>query len=194
MALLGQGVVAIRGDLGTPERSAHDHWHSHEHLPERVGIAGFRRGRRAVSVDGGAPQILAIYEVDSLATLTSPGYLERLNEPTAWSAHVMGAMKQLTRTLCKVTASHGGGLGAHALTLALRPDPRRSEAFRHWLAKEVLPDLPTQAGITGAHLLERLRATLLSDRSLMVHGVVDAPLVGHWQLAHVMVPEDLPGR
>lgn len=155
MALMGQGAVVIWADLGTLARRAHDHWHSHEHLPERVSIPGFRRGRRAVSVDGSAPQILAMYEVDDLATLASPAYLERLNHPTAWSARVMGEVKQLTRTLCRVSASHGSGLGAFALTLALAPDPERPGVLRDWLARELLPSLPAQPGLTGAHLLER---------------------------------------
>ena len=231
MALTGQGAVVIWGDLGEVSQAAHDDWHSHEHLPERVGIPGFRRGRRAISVDGSAPQVFVMYEVDDLATLTSPAYLERLNRPTAWSTRMMGSVKQLTRTLCQVTASHGGGVGGHALTLALEPDPQRPGMLREWLLHKLLPGLPVRAGLTGAHLLERaagaqpptteeqrVRARpdlgahtivliegydpavvrrLLDDRlapaRLREHGASEAIQVGCWQLAHVMLPGDLPG-
>ena len=155
MAMMGKGAVVIWADLGSLEQAAHDDWHSHEHLPERIGIPGFLRGRRAVSVDGSAPQIMAIYELDDLSTLTSPAYLERLNNPTPWSARIMAAVKQLSRTLCRVTATHGGGLGAHHLTLAVSPEEGQAGALRGWLIDSVLPKLSSLPGITGAHLLER---------------------------------------
>ena len=46
MALLGQGAVAIWNDVAPEGLAEFYEWHHREHMPERVGIPGFRRGRR----------------------------------------------------------------------------------------------------------------------------------------------------
>ena len=73
----------------TPDAVAeHDDWHTHEHLPERLSIPGFLRGTRWVAAPG-HPRYLVIYEVDQLATLSSDAYLQRLNNPSAWTTKMM---------------------------------------------------------------------------------------------------------
>ena len=55
MGLRGSAAVVIWSDM--PDASQHDHWHSHEHLPERASIPGFcaagampnRTARRPIS-------------------------------------------------------------------------------------------------------------------------------------------------
>ena len=52
MSLAGLGAVCIWHDL-LPEASDDFYqWHNREHMPERVGIPGFRRGRRFIAVAG----------------------------------------------------------------------------------------------------------------------------------------------
>ena len=46
MPLLGHGVAAIWHDISDEAAPDYHHWHCHEHIPERVGIDGFLRGRR----------------------------------------------------------------------------------------------------------------------------------------------------
>jgi len=50
MSLAGLGAVCIWHDLLPEARDDFDQWHNREHMPERVGIPGFRRGRRYVAV------------------------------------------------------------------------------------------------------------------------------------------------
>ncbi len=50
-------------------------WHNREHMPERVGIPGFRRGRRYVAISG-APEFFNLYEADSPETLAGQDYLQ----------------------------------------------------------------------------------------------------------------------
>ena len=65
----------------TPEgRSAFYQWHNSEHMPERMSIPGFIRGRRYAS-DGAITQWFTLYEAASLDVLVSPAYLDRLNHP-----------------------------------------------------------------------------------------------------------------
>ena len=51
MSLLGQAVVAIWNDVAPEGREQFYEWHNHEHMPERVGIPGFLRGRRYHAAD-----------------------------------------------------------------------------------------------------------------------------------------------
>jgi hypothetical protein len=158
MALLGEAAVAVFNDMADP--AAHDHWHSHEHLPERLGIAGFRRGRRCITTDLGAPRYFVLYEVRDIAVTTSRPYLDRLNDPTPWAERTMAAVRSMSRTLCRVSASHGAGVGAHLLALCLKPADGRGDGLRQWLIGNILPPLAGEAGLTGAHLLERHSATV----------------------------------
>ena len=50
MSLAGLGAVCIWHDLLPEARDDFHQWHNREHMPERVGIPGFRRGRRYVAV------------------------------------------------------------------------------------------------------------------------------------------------
>ena len=49
------GVIAIWHDVLPEAKDEFYEWHSREHMPERVGIPGFRRGRRYLAVSG-APE------------------------------------------------------------------------------------------------------------------------------------------
>ena len=81
MGLLGKGALLIWHDPSAEVESDYNEWHSKEHMFERVGIPGFRRGQRAVAISG-APRYFNLYEVDDAETLTSKAYLDRLNDPT----------------------------------------------------------------------------------------------------------------
>ena len=52
MPLLGQGVAAIWHDIDAANEADYHHWHCHEHIPERVSVPGFLRGRRFAPVSG----------------------------------------------------------------------------------------------------------------------------------------------
>ena len=84
MALAGGGAVAIWHDIAPEGREAFYAWHGREHMPERVGIPGFLRGRRYVALRG-APEFFNLYETRSPAVVSGPDYLARLNAPTPWT-------------------------------------------------------------------------------------------------------------
>lgn len=131
----------------------HDHWHTHEHLPERLGIPEFLRGTRWIALEGG-PRYLVLYEVVQLGTLASEPYLARLNNPTLWSAKMMPNYRRMSRGLCSVIGSFGLGMGHLCAVVRFKPEARAAAAMRRWLAGEALPSLPSRAGIASAHLIE----------------------------------------
>jgi hypothetical protein len=137
-----------------PEAIAeHDDWHTHEHLPERLSIPGFLRGSRWVATQG-QPRYLVLYEVGELATLTSAAYLERLNNPSAWTSKMMPHYRRMSRGLCVVAGSFGVGMGNVTYLIRFKPRAEAAESLRRWLLHEVLPALPARRGIGSAHLLE----------------------------------------
>ena len=140
----------------------HDDWHSHEHMEERLRIPGFLRGRRWIAISG-APRIFVMYEVADFDVLTSPAYLERLNNPTPWSRETMGNIRNMTRSLCRVVGSQGIGAGAALLSIRFSPQPEKADDLRTWLREEVISTLPKRRGLVAAHLIEAKKDTNISQ-------------------------------
>jgi hypothetical protein len=140
-------------DIEPGRQAEFEDWHTHEHMPERLAIPGFRRGTRWIALSGD-PSYFVLYEATRLATLTGGAYLERLNNPTPWSRKMMPEHRNMVRSLCRVRASFGHGL-AHALaTIRFSPSPGRAGAIAEWLARDALPRLPQRKGLSAAHFLE----------------------------------------
>jgi hypothetical protein len=151
MSLLGTAAVAMWWNMASDRRAEFEDWHSHEHFPERMGIPGFRRGSRWASEDGDEG-FFVLYELQSYETLTSPHYLDRLNNPTPWSTQLMPHHRDMVRSQCRIFETHGGGIAQFMLTLRFSPAVDRAEALHRYL-RPLLARLPTLPGITGGHLL-----------------------------------------
>jgi hypothetical protein len=162
MPLLGQAAMLLTFDVAADAIAEHDDWHTHEHLPERLGIPGFLRGTRWVA-EQGQPRYVVLYEVAALATLESAAYLARLNAPSPWTTKIMTHYRGMTRGFCAVTASFGLGAGQAGWLLRLRPEAGAAERLRGWLVGELLPALPQRAGLVGAHLLEGARTPPMTN-------------------------------
>src|SRR5262245_2848851 len=155
--MLGDAAIAMWWDVPPEVRAEFEDWHSHEHMPERLGIPGFLRGTRWVTFSG-EPSYFVLYEARHLKTITSGAYLDRLTNPTPWSRAMMPHHRNMVRSLCRVRAAFGGAM-AHALaTVRFSPAPRGREAALEWLATEAMPPLPKRRGLSGAYLLEALPA------------------------------------
>lgn len=151
MTLLGRAAIAMWWEIAPERRAEFEHWHSHEHLPERLAIAGFRRGSRWAAADGG-PGVFVLYELDDHATLSSPQYLERLNRPTPWSTQLMPHHRNMVRSQCRVAATVGAGLSRLMLTVRLSPRADASVRLREFLVG-LAATIAASAGTTAAHLL-----------------------------------------
>jgi len=153
MALLGKAAMLLSFDIVPEAIVEHDDWHTREHFPERLSIPGFLRGTRWIARQG-EPRYFVMYEVEQLDILASPAYLERLNDPTPWTAQMMVHYRGMTRGLCRITDSFGAGMGQAALFIRFKPAPGKETALRGWLVEEALPGLPSQTGLASAHLFE----------------------------------------
>lgn len=118
MPLLGRGVLAIWHTI-TPEAEAdYWRWHDREHIPERVAVPGFLRGRRYRSLERSL-DYLDFYEVEDAETLRSAPYLARLNDPTPSTRRMVPHFRDTLRVGYRVASSAGRGQGGVLLTLGL---------------------------------------------------------------------------
>ena len=153
MSFLGKGVLAFWADVEASGEADYVDWHNREHMPERCAVPGFLRGRRYIAV-AAAPKYFMMYETETLATLASPAYVERLNHPTPWTRKCLALFRNSNRTACRTTMSIGRGIGGALATIRLGPAVGREAALRRWLTEEALPKLLERRGMTAAHLCE----------------------------------------
>lgn len=154
MGLLGNGALIFWHDIREGHAGDYEAWHSNEHMPERVGVPGFLRGRRGASLKNDGPQYFILYEVENASVLTSAPYLARLNDPTQWTRRVVADFINTNRTICRVSISAGNGVGAFILTIRFSPKAGKESQLREWLSKSAIPELASTVGLTGVHLLE----------------------------------------
>ena len=152
MSLAGQAVVAIWNGIAEEGCTEFYEWHNREHMPERVGIPGFRRGRRYIAKYG-HPEFFTLYEADSAEVLVGQDYLNRLNSPTPWTQRVPPMFfRDTARGICRVRLSLGVGQGGWILTLRFGAAEGREEELEKYLRHTALPPLADIVQVTGVHV------------------------------------------
>jgi hypothetical protein len=151
--MLPNGAMVLYYDIAAGAIDDHDDWHTHEHFPERLSIPGFLRASRWVSNEGG-PRYLVLYEVSDVPVLTGAPYLERLNNPTPWTARMMVNFRGMARGFCRIVANSGSGLGSAMLSIRYMAAPGRESELRDWLEAGVLHGLSGRPGVVSARMLE----------------------------------------
>ncbi len=153
MALTGKGAITIWQDAPPHARDDFFAWHNGEHMAERVGIAGFLRGRRFAALDGqGAPEFFTLYETADPSVHTSAGYLERLNNPTPQTRRVAPHMVNNIRSLCRVAYTSGEADGGLLVTLRFDVALGAADAHLALLTQTLFPQVQLQPGIEAVHL------------------------------------------
>jgi hypothetical protein len=152
--LMGQGALVNWGGVVAEQEDDYNMWHSREHMPERLAVPGFRRGRRGVAVDGTAEALkyFMMYEAVDADIFVSAPYLARLNDPTPWTRRILSAYIAPSRTICRVIASKGFGAGGWLATLQLSKTDRPK--LRDWSRGDWIDAVMAQNGVLGAHALE----------------------------------------
>ena len=150
MSLAGKGVVAIWHGIRPEGRADFYEWHNREHMPERVAIPGFLRGRRYIAHQG-RPAFFTLYETATPEVLASAGYLGRLNAPTEWTRRATQHFTDTSRSLCRVVLSLGSGAGGWIMTWRYDVAPGREDEQRARL-EPVLKEIAETQGVVGAHL------------------------------------------
>jgi hypothetical protein len=139
------GVLAIWNDVAPGRVAEFEHWFKSEHLEERLGVPGFRLGRRFEAIKG-APRYFVYYLTDTPAALTSPAYLARLDAPTPLTRTMMTEVfRNMHRTLCRRSERRGALSGAVCVSARFDTLPGPA-SLEPWLA------LNEESGIASCEL------------------------------------------
>lgn len=149
MALLGDGVLLTFTEVPEALEEDFNEWYNREHLDERVGMPGFRRARRYVSVEGG-PKYFASYETGAVEDLATPEYLAVLADQTDWSKRVMAGFTVFERLTCRLAVDLTTGIGGAVTLVRCFPAAEAMDDFRAWLAEEALPSVIARPNLLGA--------------------------------------------
>jgi len=171
MALLGKAVLAMWWDVSVQQRPEFEHWHAHEHFPERLGVPGFRRASRWTAVDDGEG-FFVMYELEDHAVLASAPYVARLNGPSPWSTRMMPLHRDMVRSQCQVLQSHGAVTARHALTIRLSPVEGGADSLQRGL-DELAASVPMRPGLVGLHVLRHVAPPLAVTTEQKIRGNAD---------------------
>jgi len=159
--MLGSGVLAVWNDCEEGSEETYESWYQTEHLPERLGVPGFKRGRRYQALEG-SPEFFTWYEVESPSVLRSAEYINCLSNPTPWTKQIMsGVFLNASRTVCKRHIITGELFGSFALTIRLEADASDQDIQKH------STQLTTPLKLPGSRngLLMKNRETKLRPRN-----------------------------
>ena len=169
MAVHGSAALAMWWDMAPEMRAEFEHWHTHEHFPERLALPGFMRASRWADANGG-DGFFVMYELESHASLSSPEYLARLNAPTPWSRKLMPYHSNMVRSQCVVLESAGAVTARQALTVRVSPS---DEANDRASIAQFISRIVGEAGIAGAHLLKTQAPKIAATTEQQIRGNAD---------------------
>ena len=145
-------LIAAMNIAQAAEDEFHD-WYDTEHLPERQRVPGFLLCQRWIGVDDRTLS-LATYDLQSVATLKSPGYLAIGGANLSpWSRRVTARVELLMRFEGdqilpgdELPSATAGGLLLNAMNIA----PEHEADFNAWYDKEHIPALSAVPGVLSA--------------------------------------------
>jgi hypothetical protein len=130
-----------------------DGWFTRQHVPERVGVPGFRAGGRYEALRG-EPHFLSVYETDSPDVLTSAPYKERLANPTPWTQRVMPNFRDTIRVTGSVIVEAGLGIGGVRRLIRIDPPEAQRAAVRGVLTQALAEKVLAERGVTRVRVVE----------------------------------------
>lgn len=199
MALAGSAFLALWNDVEAEFDDEYNRWHTVEHVPERVGIAGFIAGRRYVSTAPAQARYFTLYEIDTAEVFESAAYRDVIERPTPWSASMRPLLQNVVRATCDTTASRGEGAAGAASAIACvritsaydtQHDPQQDSSA-------LLAACLALPGVTAAHLgasrqsvpgaFEKWSRDDSPTQVLLVEGISEAVLRDSFTaLAHIV--------
>jgi hypothetical protein len=127
-------------------------WHTREHMPERLSIPGFTTGKRLQAPGASRHVFGTIYAGESLETFRSPAYLERLNNPTPWTAAVAPSFQNFLRVACEKIATAGDGDGGSMATIRLELSGHDAEKQLRTKAASLAEAIQALPGVSCVHI------------------------------------------
>lgn len=152
MAAVG-GAVAIWHDIAPEGLAEFYAWHGEEHMPERVGIPGFVRGRRFAAIEAELG-FFNLYETASPDVVAGADYKQRLDSPTPRTLSAVRHFRHVARSLCRVVVRTGTAQGGLVATLRHAVVAGQETHYRARMIDGIIPALAAMPGIASVLLLE----------------------------------------
>jgi hypothetical protein len=150
--LPGRALMLYAVDVPPNEVAQFSAWYDHEHLPERVAVPGFLRGRRYARTSGPGQRHLTLYDAVDTSVFSSPGYLARLESPTPLTRSVVATFDRPHRAVLRVLFSVGAAVGARLAVVQLPSVD--SSLLARWVERELAPPVLSDPDACGLHLAE----------------------------------------
>ncbi|WP_250510590.1 hypothetical protein [Caballeronia sp. GACF4] len=150
-ALLGHGIVLVWNDIEFEGREQFYAWHDKEHIPERLAIPGFRRGRRFRRA-GHSPEWLTMYEAADLDVMVSPAYMARLNAPTPATTKTLTYFRNTSRAVCQPVCSIGESSGGYLFAVRIDRTGAANNTPEAYLRDVAFPQAMRATGVLACHL------------------------------------------
>ena len=155
MPLRGRAFLSLWSGISNGYERELDRWHTIEHMPERLGVPGFLRGRRYMRTTTSDHTVFILYEAAHIETFRSPGLVARLNDPTEWSKKVQPGLVNFIRSACHTLISLGDGVGG-ALA-AIRVSNERGDLAEAGSAlASAAPAIARLHGVTAVHIGQQM--------------------------------------
>lgn len=153
--MIGAAALGIWIDVDADALDDFNAWYREQHIPERLGVPGFLRGRR-YEATGASPAYFTLYETESAAVLSSAAYLARLNAPTDWTRRVLPAMRTMIRNAYRLLTSspEPAPAATRLLTARVQPHSGRGPYVRTWLANDAATTVGALDGVAGVGVYE----------------------------------------
>ncbi len=179
------GLMAFWSNIDPVDQLAFQRWHNCEHIPERVAIEGFLRGRRYRSTQD-SDRFLMFYETRDAQVLGSAAYLAALNAPTARTREALAWFRKPARSVYGLEQTAGRAIrGASAALLTIRFDIGDSAASgalgeAAGAIEKARLDMLLESGLFDRVRIYRSegKAQTTSTNESAIHGAIPSPLDG----------------
>jgi len=176
-----KGVLAIWNDCLPEVEKQYEDWYMNQHLPERVGIPGFRIGRRYDAL-AAEPRYFTYYDTDAPEVLWSEAYRQRLANPTVETAEIMKYFRNMSRTVCRRVSQTGDDVSGCIVTVQLDRLPEDAAQLQEVLLSSI--------GVTGAETWEAVEVPVADDSVESKYRISRDETIGAAMIFHVMREQD----
>lgn len=138
------------------ERARFERWYDNDHIAHRLDLEGFVGAFRYwedTQASQDEPHHLAVYDLESLDALSTPGYLRLKSDPGEETEHFLSKVSGFTRFTTERTADYGDTTArGHWLSVVAFSVPEEDEtAFDRWYDEEHAPMLLEAADWLRVH-------------------------------------------
>jgi hypothetical protein len=139
------GLLLARSEPPPGQEDAFNAWYDEEHVPLRMGVAGFLNARRYRCEE--PPRYLAIYDLTSPAVLDEAPYRRLAETRSERETAMLRSVAHMERRVYRPIEPPSRAAGAperdapYLLAVAMTPPPELADDFHAWYREEHTPML-----------------------------------------------------